>query len=75
MRQLLKDFNCNTYNELNELPAFKIMLLNICKHRKESYRYWRPIKNGFILITKESYLEFLWVKKDYLCNVESNIYS
>jgi len=57
MKQLLKDFNCKDYKELNKEGAFKMMLINICEHRKEKYRYWKPIKKGFVLITNESYLE------------------
>ncbi len=75
MKQLLEDFKCKEYKELNKEGAFKMMLINICEHRKETYRYWKPTKKGFILITNESYLEFNWIEKDYRCTLDSNIYS
>ena len=75
MRQLLEDFKCKDYKELNKEGAFKIMLINICRHRKESYRYWKPTKKGFVLITNESYLEFYWIERNYRCTLDSNIYS
>lgn len=75
MKQLLKDFNCNSFDELNKDGAFKMMLLNICNHRGEHYKYWKPDKKGFILITDEAYLKFYWENKDYKCMIEANIYS
>lgn len=74
MKQLLEDFKCKDYKELNKEGSFKMMLINICGHRKETYRYWKPTKKGFALITNESYLEFSWIEKDYRCTLDSNIY-
>jgi len=74
MEKMLKDFNCKNYKELNKEGSFKMMLLNICKHRNENYRSWKPTKIGFILITNKSYLVFNWSKKDYNCVIEANIY-
>lgn len=75
MKELLKDFKCKDYKELNKESAFKMMILNICNYRNEKYRYWKPGKGGFILITDKSFLEFEWKNKDYKCIVESDIYS
>ena len=75
MIQILKDFKSKTFKELNDNMAFKTMILNICEHRAENYRYWKPSKHGFILITNESFLEFDWNNKDYFCITESNVYS
>ena len=74
-QQLLIDFGVKTTKELNKEQAFKIMLLNICKHRGEEYRYWKSSRNGFILITNQSFLEFEWKDKEYNCIVDSLIYS
>ena len=75
MKQILKDFKSKTFKELNNNMAFKTMILNICEHREEKYRYWKPSKDGFILITNESFLEFSWTNKDYFCTSEANVYS
>ena len=50
MKQLLEDFKCKDYKELNKEGAFKMMLINICEYRKETYRYWKPTKKGFLAL-------------------------
>ena len=71
----LKQFGCKTFTDLNKNAAFKMTLLNICDHRSEKYRFWRPIKYGFVLITDKSYLEFEFLCGEYKCVLDANIYS